>query len=127
MYQLTDGTDPDTLFIKYDKTGTDNTAVVFSDGETVTSDALGNPTAVVASTHTGSVAGLKKGVYYINGFFIEVDDSTLILDKYTNTPSYRIGLSVTESFITPNEDPSLNDNAQAYQIQTSILTDLKLH
>ena len=25
----TDGTDPDTLFIKYDKTGTDNTAVVF--------------------------------------------------------------------------------------------------
>ena len=90
------------MFIKYDKTGTDNTAVVFSDGETVTSDGLGNPTGIVASTHTGSAAGLK-GVYYINGFFIEVDDSTLILDKYTNTPSYRIGLSVTESFITPNE------------------------
>ena len=108
----TDGTDPDTLFIKYEQTGTDNAASVFSAGETVTSDATGNPTAVVATAHTGSAAGLKKGVYYINGFFIEVDDSTLILDKYTNTPSYRIGLSVTESFITPNEDPSLNDNAQ---------------
>ena len=33
----TDGTDPDTLFIKYDKTGTDNTAVVFTDGETLNS------------------------------------------------------------------------------------------
>ena len=108
----TDGTDPDTLFIKYDKTGTDNTAVVFSDGETVTFDGTGNPTVVVASTtHEGSSA-IQKGVYYINGFFIQVDDSTLILDKYTNTPSYRIGLSATESFITPNEDPSLNDNAQ---------------
>ena len=30
--------------------------------------------AVVASTHIGSKAGLKKGVYYINGYFIEVDD-----------------------------------------------------
>ena len=37
---------------------------------------------------------------------------TLVLDKYTNTPSYRVGLLVTESFVTPNDDTSLNDNAQ---------------
>ena len=60
----------------------------------------------------GSAAGVKKGVYYINGFFVQIDDSTLILDKYTNTPSYRIGLKVSESFITPNDDNDLNDNAQ---------------
>ena len=106
-----DGTDVDTLFIKYDKTGTNNTATVFTAGETVTSNATGSPTLVVATTHTGSAAGIQAGVYYINGFHVKVDSSTLVLDKYTNTPSYRIGLTVTESFVTPNDDTSLNDNA----------------
>src|SRR5210317_897687 len=108
----TDGTDPDTLFIKYDKAGTNNTDLVFTAGETVTSNATGSPTLVVATTHTGSAAGIQAGVYYINGFHVNVDSSTLVLDKYTDTPSYRIGLTVTESFVTPNDDTSLNDNAQ---------------
>ena len=109
---VTDGTDPDTLFIKYDKAGTNNTDLVFTAGETVTSNATGNPTLVVATTHTGSAAAIEAGVYYINGFHVNVSSSTLVLDKYTNSPSYRIGLSVTESFVTPNDDNSLNDNAQ---------------
>ena len=108
----TDGTDPDTLFVKYDRAGTNNTDLVFTNGETVTSSATGSPTIVVASTHEGSSAAIQQGVYYINGFHIQVDSTTLILDKYTNTPSYRIGLTVTESFVTPNDDNSLNDNAQ---------------
>src|SRR6056300_407740 len=108
----TDGTDPDTLYVKYNKTGTDNADLVFTDGETITSDASGSPTAVVDTTATGSAAGVQSGVYYINGFFVQVDTSTLVLDKYTNTPSYRIGFTVTESFVTPNDDATLNDNAQ---------------
>jgi hypothetical protein len=108
---VTDGTDPDTLYVKYSKTGTNNTSYVFTDGETITSDATGNPTAVVNTTATGSSASIKEGVYYINGFFVQVTDQTIILDKYTSTPSYRIGLSVTESFITPTDDVTLNDNA----------------
>src|SRR5210317_1122574 len=108
----TDGTDPDTLYVKYNKTGTDNADLVFTDGETITSDASGSPTAVVDTTATGSAAGVQSGVYYINGFFVQVDSSTLVLDKYTSTPSYRIGFTATESFITPNDDGSLNDNAQ---------------
>ena len=109
---VTDGTDPDTLFVKYDKSGTNNTDLVFANGETVTSNATGSPTIVVATTHTGSAAAIESGVYYINGFHVNVDSTTLVLDKYTNSPSYRIGLSVTESFVTPNDDNSLNDNAQ---------------
>ena len=35
----TDGTDPDTIYVKYNKTGTDNTDLVFADGETLTSNA----------------------------------------------------------------------------------------
>ena len=67
--------------------------------------------AVVSTTATGSAATVKQGVYYINGFFVQCNDETLILDKYTNTPSYRIGFTITESFVTPNDDATLNDNA----------------
>jgi hypothetical protein len=111
--EATDGTDPDTLFVKYSKTGTNNTADVFSDGETLTgtnSDSV-SLSCVVDTTATGSAAGVQAGIYYINGFFVQVDASTLILDKYTNSPSYRVGFTVTESFITPSDDSSLNDNA----------------
>ena len=109
----TDGTDPDTLFVKYFNTNsTDNTTITFSDGETLTSDGSGNPTVVVDTTATGSAAQIQEGVYYINGFHVQVSAQTLILDKYSNTPSYRVGLTVTESFVTPGDDSSLNDNAQ---------------
>ena len=105
----TDGTDPDTLFVKYEKTGTNNTTTVFSDGETLTGTGV---SCVVDTTAIGSAASIKSGVYYINGFFVKISDETLVLDKYTNTPTYRVGFTVTEALITPNDDSSLNDNAQ---------------
>ena len=107
----TDGTDPDTLFVKYNKSGTNNTDLVFQDGETITSDASGTPTAVVDTTATGSAAAVQSGSYYINGFFVKVDTGTLVLDKYTNTPSYRVGFTLTESLINSNDDSNLLDNA----------------
>ena len=111
----TDGTDPDTLYVKYSKSGgTNKNEFAFADGETITgtnSDSTA-VSAIVDTTATGSAAQVQAGTYYINGFLVSVANQTIILDKYTNTPSYRVGLLVTESFITPNNDNSLNDNAQ---------------
>ena len=107
----TDGTDPDTLFVKYRNSGTDNVSNKFTDGESLTSGASTGETAVVSSCATGSAAHIEAGTYYINGFFVEVDQQSLILDKYTNTPDYRVGLTVTESFITSTDDTTLLDNA----------------
>ena len=111
-FVATDGVDPDTLYVKYTKTGTNNTSFAFTNGETISSNATGTPTAVVNTTATGSAATIAAGTYYINGFHVQVSQQTLILDKYTNTPSYRIGLIVKESFVSSNDDNSLNDNAQ---------------
>ena len=107
------GSDPDTLYVKYEKTGSNNTSFVFSDGETITgtnSDSVAL-SAVVNTTATGSAAIGAAGTYYINGYFVQADAETLVLDKYTNTPSYRVGYTITESFVTPNDDATLNDNA----------------
>jgi len=111
----TDGTDPDTLFVKYTKSGgTNKNQNSFGDGETITgtnSDSIAL-TAIVNTTATGSAAQVQAGCYYINGFIVTVLNQTIILDKYSNTPSYRVGLLVTESFVTPTTDNTLNDNAQ---------------
>jgi len=113
----TDGTDPNTLFVKYLNSGTNNTTTAFTDAETISVATTLQSTsttvsAVVNTTATGSAASVKEGVYYINGYHVKVSDQDLILDKYTNTPSYRVGLTVAESFITQNDDATLNDNAQ---------------
>ena len=44
-FVATDGTDPDTLFVKYKNSGTDNASSVFTDGETLTSGASTGETA----------------------------------------------------------------------------------
>jgi hypothetical protein len=114
-FVVTDGTDPDTLYVKYTQTGTNNTSKTFTNSETVNAVNMADSSTaslVVASTATGAAANIAGGVYYINGFHVSVLEQTLILDKYTNTPSYRIGLEITESFVTPTDDTSLNDNAQ---------------
>ena len=52
------GSDPNTLYVKYEKTGSNNTSFVFSDGETITgtnSDSV-SLSAVVQTTATGSAA-----------------------------------------------------------------------
>src|SRR5210317_519318 len=113
----TDGTDPNTLYVQYETSGTNNTSTSFTDGETISvsttlQSVVTTVSAVVDTTATGAAAYVAEGTYYINGFHVNVTEQTIILDKYTNTPSYRVGLLVTESFVTPNDDLSLNDNAQ---------------
>jgi len=113
----TDGTDPNTLFVQYETSGTNNSSTKFTDGETISvsttlQGVVTTVSAVVNTCATGSAAYIAEGVYYINGFHVEVAEQTLILEKYSNTPSYRVGLLVAETFETPNDDQSLNDNAQ---------------
>ena len=66
------------------------------------------------ATSTGSSFSIVNGVYFIRGQFVNVADETLILDQYSNTPSYRIGLYVLEEIITPDQDEALTDNSQGY-------------
>ena len=111
------GSDALTLFVKYTNSGTANTQKEFVPGEVVTGVDSGNVTrgAEIGSASTdvgfGSAVSIQPGVYYVNGIFAFVTSQTLVLDKYSNTPSYRVGLNIAETFATTTEDTSLNDNA----------------
>jgi len=110
-YVVTDGTDPDTLFVKYRNSGTANEALKFTDGETITSGQTAASTAVVSTCVTGSAVNIDAGTYYINGFFVDVAQQTLVLEKYSQTPSFRVGLTIVETFVTSTDDTSILDNA----------------
>ena len=120
-----------TLYINYLNSSTsDNSSQTFFDGEditcntTITSGLLGNtsiaagsPVATTIDTNaaaTGSSFQIQDGIYFIRGNFVNVATETLILDQYNNTPSYRIGLYVTEEIVTSDLDESLNDNSQGF-------------
>ena len=57
---------------------------------------------------------IGEGVYFIRGNFVQVQNETLILDQYSDAPSFRVGFDVQENFISADEDPSLNDNASGF-------------
>ena len=46
---------------------------------------------VTSATATGSAASVTAGIFFIRGFMLRNTAETITLDKYTNTPSYRIG------------------------------------
>ena len=120
-----------TLYINYLTSSTNNNSTqIFSDGEPIicnealSSGLLGNstiaagtPLAVTletAAAATGSVFQIDSGVYFIRGNFVNVNKESLILDQYTTTPSYRIGLLIDESIVTSDIDEELNDNSQGF-------------
>ncbi len=62
----------------------------------------------------GSAVNLSEGVYYLRGHFVNVSEQTILLDQYSNNPSYKVGLEIFENIITADDDIDLNDNAQGF-------------
>ena len=118
----------DTLYIKYSSSGTDGASREFTDGEnliTLSDINYSNTTipannqfarAIVSeSTKTGSSSSINEGVFFVRGYFVKVPASTVILDQYTNTPSYKVGLQISEDIITASSDnQDLYDNAKGF-------------
>ncbi len=118
-----------TLYIKYQSSSdTDFSRKTFADGEnllleedlnyslsSIRSGASFATTLISSSTATGAAAKIAAGVYFIRGFFVTVSDSTVILDQYSDTPSYRVGLLVKEELVTASStDNDLYDNARGF-------------
>ncbi len=62
---------------------------------------------------------MTEGVFFARGSFVQVETETIILDQYSNSPSYRVGFQVIEEIITAVEDDSLYDNAAGFSNYTA--------
>jgi hypothetical protein len=115
------GGDPPTLIVSY------QSGVQFQDNDVVY-DTLSNLAAQAINlnaTGLSSVASIAQGVFYIssnykrpsdglmvsNGTFVQVNPQTVIIDKYSNVPSKRVGLTIDETIQDYVGDTSLLDPA----------------
>ena len=120
-----------TIYVSYMSSGVEDSNIkVFADGELLTSDSdiISGPqnNAFIPSgesfasciatnaTSTGASFSISNGVYFIRGNFVNVQDETILLSQYNNSPSGRIGLRIQEDIINADEDPSLGDNAKGF-------------
>ena len=120
--------DVDTIYVKYTSNGTNGEQNRFADGENLItlSDINFSVSSIEANssfakcidtnaTATGSSASMSEGVYFIRGYFVSVPTSTVILDQYTNSPSYKVGLSIKEEIVSASKANSdLFDNAVGF-------------
>lgn len=108
-----EGIDPAVLFVKYTNSGTDTVTKEFAPNEELTIGGV-NIVQLSNSSPTGiaSLATIERGVYYIRGSFVLCDTQTIVLEKYSSTPTYRVGLEVSETEVAPEDDELLLDNAQ---------------
>ena len=147
-------TDAPTLFVKYLTTATNtasatgttgaslaNQTSAFVNGESIAADVAissinaGNNSSTLltsGATLVGSSAAVQEGVYFVRGQFVRVPEQRIILEKYSNTPSFRVGLTVAETLVTPEADTTLLDNAAgssninakgAHRLQVSLTLD----
>ena len=124
--------DPPTLIVTYlsGPQFTDGMTILPTDGTNIGAT-VSTSTTLQASTGYSSVASISDGVFYVvNGYsqsgtqnadgsytnysignFVNVSPQTIILNKYNNSPSYRVGLQITETIYDYISDVSLLDPA----------------
>ena len=100
-----------TLYIVYTSAGTNGAAFQFSPGEIlqvqddtsyeVTSKAIGK----------GSLFSVSESTYYVYGQFVSCPAQTIVLGKYTTTPTYKVGLLINQSIVNSTDNSNLLDNA----------------
>jgi hypothetical protein len=52
----------------------------------------------------GSIVSIDEGVFFISGFFVRVAQQTIVLNPFSQTPSYRIGLEIDEQVLDELDD-----------------------
>lgn len=132
-------TESDTIFVKYETSGDSTTEFTFRQGEvlevidgvntpllTVGTDGASLPIRIdVRNPDTGEVTSepstamgfasavkVEQGIYFINGFFVRNREQLLVVDKYSNTPSTKVGFLIEENIVKESDDSSLYDNSR---------------
>jgi hypothetical protein len=134
-------TNADTLYVKYTNSGNSSDEGTFRQGETLeVVDGVNTPLLVVGTD--GSVAPtsikivdpetktsfflespamgyatgvqVQEGVYFVNGYFVRNQEQLIIIDKYYDKASAKVGFNILEEIVTPEQDSSLYDNSRGY-------------
>ena len=131
-------TSSDVVFVNYTNSGDAGNEDTFRQGETLevvdgvntplmvvgtdgsvlpTSISVTDPDTGVSSSLTSDAMGyasavkVEEGIYFVNGYFVRNAAQLLIVDKYYNQPSAKVGFKIVESLVSAESDASLYDNS----------------
>ena len=114
------GSDPATLYVRYtDTTGgtSGEDPIRMNAGEDVIAASIG-VTLTVQSTNTtanpavgvGTRVSVDKSSFFTQGHFVFAEKQSLIIGKYTQTPTAVLGFKVQQDIVTADDTESLFDN-----------------
>jgi hypothetical protein len=136
-----------TLYLRYTSGDGSTTAVHFSGGETLTVSSTdtgrNGDTFVVDDTYDeaepinsywgiASALTVDDGIVFIDGKFVNHSSQSIILSKYSNVATVKVGFQIVEDTISPEDDQTLLDPAQGsfnyaapgadrYQVSTTLV------
>jgi len=136
-----------TLYLRYTSGDGSSTAVHFEGGETLTVSSTDSgrngDTFVVDNTYDeaepinsywgiASALTVDDGIVYIDGKFVNHTAQTIILSKYSNLPTVKVGFQIVENTVSSEDDQTLLDPAQGsfnyaapgadrYQVSTTLV------
>jgi len=105
--------DTKTLFVKYQSSGTGGNTKFFIPDEDITANngftatVINDPDAVGDS----AILTVQEGILFSHDHFLYFPEQTIILDRYTNRPSCRVGFLIEESIVDYLDDTRLLDPA----------------
>ena len=131
-------TTSDVVYVNYINSGNAGNEETFRQGETlevvdgvntpllvVGTDGSVLPTSIsITNPDTGEVSSLisnamgfasavkvEEGIYFVNGFFVRNSSQLLVINKYYDKPSAKVGFKIVENIVSSETDESLYDNA----------------
>lgn len=106
------------LFFAYTGTGTDKTSTVFTPAEGVEIESRYTDDIValsqILSIARGYTFTVDDGVFYYDGYFINLNRQTIVSSFSDAHQICRMGLDVVDEIIDSDDDPGLLDNAAGY-------------
>ena len=101
-----------TLYIDYlQSSSSDSSVVKFVDNEVLVSN-VGNLVSIASdSTGFGSTFRITSGVVFSKGHFIWFPTQEVVLNRYNDTPTCKVGFNIAESIVNSASDSSLLDPA----------------
>jgi hypothetical protein len=105
-----------TIFVKYTAANSSTGYRYFANNEILTgvgATAAGLSANTISSGATGGgyAITLNSGIVYARDHFIRVPEQTVVVSKYNNNPSAKIGYTITEEIISEISDETLLDPA----------------
>lgn len=102
------------LYVKYVSGASDGSSSAIFSATDILSTVDGDIQFELVSSSGATIVSINNGIFYVNGVFANVNAQTLTLSPTSSSVTEKVGLTVTSSIVTEQDDVALYDNCLGY-------------